>query len=314
MDSLSLYESFCGNGPSVKKEEKYAQVDQMIACIYKEVFEPPFEMVRSPFLCKTADMLNRRKKKKTALAGERVLSVFDAYVILSGLREYIVNPSYRTITVQDHISEYLFCRDIVWGRYEKSEKQIALYMKKIQILAEEAKASYGKTHKPGENSGLAEKNKEFQKEQIQKWHQKQEEMSESLRAMQPDVQSLLERFLTFQDTIKENYILQSARQQMELYNLMADAYVYHKEKTEKSENEDYRNAVENYKEYMEMIADGLAAFGVEEVVSGPGTVFEGGIHETDAVHFSSKEAVITKSIRSGFRYGELVLQKEKVLI
>lgn len=65
---------------------------------------------------------------------------------------------------------------------------------------------------------------------------------------------------------------------------------------------------------MEMIADGLAAFGVEEVVSGPGTVFEGGIHETDAVHFSSKEAVITKSIRSGFRYGELVLQKEKVLI
>ena len=81
MDSLSLYESFCGNGSSVKKEEKYAQVDQMIACIYKEVFEPPFEMVRSPFLCKTADMLNRRKKKKTALAGERVLSVFDAYVI-----------------------------------------------------------------------------------------------------------------------------------------------------------------------------------------------------------------------------------------
>lgn len=154
----------------------------------------------------------------------------------------------------------------------------------------------------------------FRAEQIRQWHRKQEEMNESLRAMQPDVQKLLEGFLTFQDTIRENGLLQYAGQQIELYDLIADAYAYHKETAEKSRDQDYRNAVDNYREYMEMIADGLAAFGVEEIVSPSGTAFSGGIHETDAAHFSSREAVVAKSVRSGFRYGDLVLQKEKVIL
>ena len=62
-----------------------------------------------------------------------------------------------------------------------------------------------------------------------------------------------------------------------------------------------------------MIVDALADFGVEEISSGAGKSFDGKIHNvTNTKNFSPLRSVIKKSLRSGFRYGDLILQKEDV--
>ena len=149
---------------------------------------------------------------------------------------------------------------------------------------------------------------------IQEWHDEQQRIREEFSQMQPAVSSVLEGFMTFSDKITENYVLQFAKQQIELYNLIADNYCYHNEKCEEVKNEDYKNAVANYREFMEIIVDDLAAFGIEEICSIPGTAFDGQIHMADGSDFSSKETAITKSIRSGFRYQDIIIQKERVTI
>ena len=118
----------------------------------------------------------------------------------------------------------------------------------------------------------------------------------------------------FSDKITEKYVLQFARMQIELYNLISDNYIYHKEVSEKSGNQDYINAVSNYEEFLYSLSDALAVFGVEEIVSYPGDAFDGKIHETESNGFSSRSAVIKKSIRTGYRYKDIIIQKEKVAV
>lgn len=333
MDSLSLYRSFCKNGKQTDSKDKYGQVDQVIACIHSEIFAPPFETSRSPFLCETANMLREKR-------GSKGLSVVDAYVILSGLCDYIRDPSYQTAGAQGGIVKYLFCNQSFPGNQEKSKERIVEYMREIRLRTEEAKHSYeGNAQRPktaerpdvtsaqrpktaaealpeppSDREDRSSLRQEQNQDKVRKWHEEQEEIRQSLLKMQPSVRSLMEDFLSFSDRIKENYVLQFARQQIELYDLIADAYAYHKDRAEKRKDEDYRNAVQNYEEYLDMIVDALAAFGIEEIKSEPGCGFDGGIHETDTDRFSAKSAAVTRSVRSGFRYQEIVIQKEKVIL
>lgn len=149
---------------------------------------------------------------------------------------------------------------------------------------------------------------------IQEWHDEQQRIREEFAKMQPAVSSVLEGFMTFSDNITESYVLQFAKQQIELYNLIADNYSYHNEKCGEVKNVDYKNAVANYQEFMEIIVDNLAAFGIEEICSIPGVIFDGQIHMADNSEFSSKESTVTKSIRSGFRYQDIIIQKERVTL
>ncbi len=149
---------------------------------------------------------------------------------------------------------------------------------------------------------------------IQQWHEEQAKINAKLVEMQPSVSKILEEFMNFSDKITENYVLQFARQQMELYNLIADNYEYHKKTSEDMGDENYINAVYNYMEFMYSIADSLAIFGIEEITSPPGTPFDGAIHVTDSENFTVKTTVIKESIRSGFSYKGIIIQKEKVMI
>lgn len=336
MDSLSLYRSFCKRKSAQSDRKIYEQVDQMIACIYTEIFAPPFETISSPFFCAVAKMMSGEKRT----AREVWPSVIDTYVILSGLCEYIHDQSRQTTAVQGRISEALFCRRVFSGDPSKAEAKIIKYMNEIHSLAKEAGNAYKREQDrqnavPESPADQAADREEMPKaapklsdepvrdreersreraEQIRKWHEEQEKMNESLQKMQPAVRELLEGFVSLSDRITENYVLQFARQQIELYDLIADAYDYHRERAAGSGHADYENAVQNYEEYLYAIADALAAFGVEEILSAPGTAFDGGIHEADGAHFSSRNAVVAGSVRSGFRYGDLVLRREKVRV
>lgn len=150
---------------------------------------------------------------------------------------------------------------------------------------------------------------------IERWHREIEEANETLLGIKPVASELLKQVMSFSDNVTEQYVLQFARKQIELYELIADAKDYHEKVSKDSGNQDYINAVLNYGDFLLDIADGLAVFGVEEIVSEKGTAFDVRNHEAvTQKEFSPKNSTVLKSLRSGFRYKDIVLMKEKVQI
>ena len=156
--------------------------------------------------------------------------------------------------------------------------------------------------------------RENNKKLVEKWHSQVEDISTTLKCMQPDVSKMLENIMGFSDKVTEKYVLQFARMQIELYDFIHDNYQYHYKNSGLSKNQDYINAVANYEEFLYSILDSLAVFGVEEISSCEGDHFDGRIHEAESSDFSSRNAIIKKSIRSGFKYMDVIIQKEKVVL
>ena len=155
--------------------------------------------------------------------------------------------------------------------------------------------------------------RENNRQKISVWHIKQAELIQSVKALQMPAQALLEDFRYFSKKLTENYIIQFANSQIELFNSIADSFDWHESRAKESQNQDYHDAVANYKSYLEMIVDALADFGVEEISSDKGTPFDGKIHDVkNTRNFSPKFATVKKSLRAGFKYGDLILQKEEV--
>lgn len=146
------------------------------------------------------------------------------------------------------------------------------------------------------------------------WHRSHKELIGTMSALQADIGREFKRLMCYSDDLTEKYVLRFARAMTEIYNLISDSYLFHTERVEQAESEDYYNAVLNYEEFMSSIADALAGFGVEEIVSVPGTAFDGKIHEVcdGSGDFSVHSAVVNRSVRPGFRYNDIVLQKERI--
>lgn len=150
---------------------------------------------------------------------------------------------------------------------------------------------------------------------VHHWHEETAEMNRQLLEMQPMVGGLLNKMMSFSNDVTENYILRFAKMQIELFNLIADNYEYHKQALENSSDQDYANAVSNYMEFLDMIADNLSLFGIEEIKSDCGTGFDGSIHEVVGnMDFSPRSSMVAKSVRMGFRYKDVVIQKEKIIV
>lgn len=148
---------------------------------------------------------------------------------------------------------------------------------------------------------------------IKAWHKEQAQLMQSVKELQSPAQKLLENFMNFSNNLTENYIVQFAKTQIELFNLITDNYTWHASRAETSRNKDYYKAVDNYREYLDMIIDALADFGIEEISDERGTRFNGKLHDVkNTKNFYPQTATIKKNLRPGFRYGELILQKEEV--
>lgn len=150
---------------------------------------------------------------------------------------------------------------------------------------------------------------------IQDWHKHTGEIQSQLNEIQPLVSQALQGIMSFSNNITENYVLQFAKMQINLYNLICDNLTYHLSASKDSGNQDYINAVSNYIEFLDEIMDNLSAFGVEEITSNVGDKFDGRIHEViENTEFSPKTSYVSESVRTGFKYKELIIQKEKIRI
>ena len=180
---------------------------------------------------------------------------------------------------------------------------------------------------------------------IEKWHGTLRNAVDALSALHPVLSAVLERMnalaentdeayladclsdirskvgamllmtVSFADAFTEDCTLQFARMQVELYNLIADNYEYHGNAASRSADADYKNAASNYAEFLSVIADHLAVFGIETIQSEQGTPFSGTIHESISNgSFDPKTAVVQESLRAGFKYGDCIIQKEKIAL
>lgn len=191
-------------------------------------------------------------------------------------------------------------------RIEDYSAQKALYDKKIEFQKLVAETEKERTER-------AKIHIQDNLKKNEAWYAEQKNILEQVKKLQEPTQELLTAFRSFSNNLTENYVLKFTNSLIALFNSIADNYDSHKDKAQNSQNNDYSNAVANYQDYMDDIKDTLADFGVQEISSTPGTKFEGKIHVAkNTKNFSPQTATIKKSLRTGFIYKEIVLQKESV--
>lgn len=313
MDSLTLYRTFCQNYFSDKTAadiQKLKDVDALISQICAEIFSPWPALEKSPFICEVMDMIGQADAG--GKAGVNKAFIVDAYIIVQGVAEYIADQRFRAEKYFSGYEKNLFSESMPRGNQSKRMQKIKELLERLkeEITREDCKL----IPKKKAASEVDEARREQNRANVKLWHDEQVGISAKLMEMQPALSQLLKRFLTFSDHITEQYILQFARMQIELFDLISDAYLYHKKRAELSGSQDYMNAALNYDVYMSSIVDDLAVFGVEEICSSPGAPFDGMIHEPDSNSFSTKTALVGESVRIGFRYKDIIIQKEKIKI
>ena len=150
---------------------------------------------------------------------------------------------------------------------------------------------------------------------VQKWHDENQSILKKLNEMQPSVSQVLQKMMQFSEEITKSYILQFAKMQIELFNLIVDNLQYHLNAVTGSNDQNYHNAVSNYQEFMDMLVDNLSAFGIEEITSRVGSRFDGNLHEVmNSTDFSPRLSSVKESVRTGFKYKDIIIQKERIRV
>lgn len=352
MNSYQLYQEIYRDSYRLNYDGCVQRAEELIRCIYSELCsQPAYGLEASPFISKIRDMAEQYNtsvqsamRYGNADAGVTMPSwVFelDARIILLDLVGYWQNGGFARQGQRYRYSAVLF-RGIPYENNLREEMEIINKgLKKIGELVSklnnrrverekkretaDRKVNRQGTQAPGNISQKLEYERELtqrtqarRKENqahIQAWHEEQAQIMAQIAQMQPAVSKLLQGFISFSDQMTDNCVLQFARSLIDLYNLIADGYSYHQRLAEESGDINYRKAVMNYEEYCSSIIDCLAPFGVEEISSAPGEGFDGKIHDAqNSADFSSRTALVKESLRTGFRYKDLILQKEKVSV
>ena len=240
----------------------------------------------------------------------KAVTVVDAFIFLNAVKKFFDTGKYSVNDSELATYGNFFFEDAVYASEDQFIAGIEQNLIAVQILLRDMQ-----THSSEIAAVERERTKrsELRREKISAWHNEQTKLSQSLKALQLPAQKILEDLRSFSDSLAENYVMQFAAAQIELFNLIADNFDSHAPKAALSQNSDYRAAVDNCKDYLDMIIDALADFGVEEISSADGTPFDGKIHDVrNTKMFSPRLATVKKSLRPGFKYGERVLQKEAV--
>lgn len=108
--------------------------------------------------------------------------------------------------------------------------------------------------------------------------------------------------VAMQASVTEAYPNRFAKDLIELYDLITDTMNASADETAKK----------NLASFVGMIEDILVKYGVEAVKTKSGAAFDGKLHEANTEDFNPKNAVVEKSIRTGFATKTLVIRKEIV--
>lgn len=117
-----------------------------------------------------------------------------------------------------------------------------------------------------------------------------------------------------ENSISEATTQKVSSQLLELFNLIADTKDSAFDLARQNNNNDLETAAYNMDMFLDMIIEYMADYGIQTIASNPGERFSGKIHEVvkDDDQFDPRNSTIKVSKRSGFKWGEQVLQKEQV--
>lgn len=119
-----------------------------------------------------------------------------------------------------------------------------------------------------------------------------------------------------EDTAYESSIKKVSRQLLELFNLIADTKDSTVDLARKNNDQNLENAAYNMDVFLDMIIEYMAEYSIQSISSMPGDKFLPKYHTigTSNQQFDPRSALIKLSKRTGFLWGEQVLQKEQVEI
>lgn len=321
MDSLSMYFDFCNKNR--KTQKKITNLRLLVNCIYSELLPTTCVSIeKSPFLVETFKLCSCLKNGLQLCEIDSKISLLDAFVVINGLKSFTDNQDIKSIKIPEGVK---YDKELFENVTIQKKERILLFLGFISDYFETINGASTNIDNTDDMDHKLDphpvKNEEFicsKKDRainIQRWHDELSSVNLGLKELQPLISDSLKRVISFSDDITESCVLQFARMFIDLFNLINDNYDYHSDVSERSGNNDYINAVNNYRVFSESIIDYLSAYGIEEIKSAKGMSFDGSIHEPYGVSdFSPKRAVVKKSKRSGFRYNDIVVQKEKVII
>ena len=119
-----------------------------------------------------------------------------------------------------------------------------------------------------------------------------------------------------EDTVSESSIKKVSSQLLELFNLIADTKDSTADLARKNNDQNLENAAYNMDVFLDMIIEYMAEYGIQSITSMPGDNFSPKYHTVGISNqqFDPRSASIKVSKRTGFLWGEQVLQKEQVEI
>ena len=119
-----------------------------------------------------------------------------------------------------------------------------------------------------------------------------------------------------EDTVSESSIKKVSGQLLELFNLIADTKDSTLELARKGNDQSLENTAYNMDVFLDMITEYMAEYGIRSIASTPGDKFLPKYHAAGpgSQQFDPRSASIKASRRTGFLWGEQVLQKEQVEI
>lgn len=344
-DSYSLYlEIRCKNG-QMYENEKSKKAEELIVCIYNELMgQWPYKADYATFIREVKIMLNVYNEQFLLMAEDgqqgyfikdaiSLISMADAYIVITELCEYIKNGGFTNGGYRHRFCCFLFNGHPTLEGPQKDREQVGERLKTLDEIVENLNkarmnAADGFPHVQGEHrwniladeKALAERAQLRMRDnraRVQAWRREQTQIREKIARMQPSAGKELEKFISSSNNIIKDSFLQFASEMIEVFNLISDGYAYHRRIVEASDNADYLQAVLSYEEFCLSIIDCLALFEVEEIRTPSGERFNGQIHEpvgNARAGFAAKAAFVTESVRAGFKYKDVIIQKEKVRV
>ena len=136
----------------------------------------------------------------------------------------------------------------------------------------------------------------------------QKKITETLLDTEKTLAGVHETLRGVEKQLTETFIQRVSIQLMELYDLAMDSY-------ESISGQEGIPAGESLLDLAEVAAQDLAEYGIEPIITEPGTAYNGAIHDAVGTEqFDPKSVIVQKSLRFGFRRDAVVLRREKVEI
>lgn len=116
-----------------------------------------------------------------------------------------------------------------------------------------------------------------------------------------------------EDTVYESAAKKAYRQLTELYDLIDDLRTAASAAARETGDEAQENTAYNMEALQDMLAEYLSSYGITRLISAPGEPFSPKLHAAQGTpQFDPRNAVIRRSLKPGFLWGEQALRKEQV--